>query len=119
MAKYNEEFKLLVVLSYTAGQQAIPNLLARQFQAERPSQRRVTDVMEFNVRGEKLYLSPVIGIYNGEIVSHTTQKRSKFSLLGDMLKKALAKMRHLTLRRASRVGNIRCLPAGVSSPSMA
>ncbi|MGM0833388.1 MAG: hypothetical protein ACQEUK_11270 [Pseudomonadota bacterium] len=59
MAKYNEELKLLVVQSYTEGQQAsIPNLSARQFQAERPSQRWVTDVMEFNVRGEKLYLSP-------------------------------------------------------------
>ncbi|MBT2789018.1 MULTISPECIES: IS3 family transposase, partial [unclassified Halomonas] len=46
----------------------------------------------FNVRGEKLYLSPVMDLYNGEIVSYSMQKRPAFSLVGGMLKKALAKL---------------------------
>ncbi|MGP9700993.1 MULTISPECIES: IS3 family transposase [Halomonas] len=78
--------------SYRGQQASVPNLLARQFQAERPNQRWVTDVTEFNVRGEKLYLSPVMDLYNGEIVSYTMQKRPQFSLVGGMLKKAFAKL---------------------------
>ncbi|MBT2772739.1 IS3 family transposase [Halomonas sp. ISL-60] len=78
--------------SYRGQQASVPNLLARQFQAERPNQKWVTDVTEFNVRGEKLYLSPVMDLYNGEIVSYTMQKRPAFSLVGEMLNKALAKL---------------------------
>ena len=32
------------------------NILQRQFKANQPNQKWVTDVTEFNVRGEKLYL---------------------------------------------------------------
>ena len=70
----------------------VPNLLQQRFQANRPNQKWVTDVTEFNVRGEKLYLSPVMDLYNGEIVSYTMQKRPHFSLVSDMLSKALAKL---------------------------
>lgn len=78
--------------SYRGQQARVPNVLARQFQAQRPNQKWVTDVTEFNVRGEKLYLSPVLDLYNGEIVSYTMQQRQHFSLVGSMLKKALAKL---------------------------
>lgn len=44
------------------------------------------------MRGEKLYLSPVLDLYNGEIVSYAMQERPHFSLVGSMLKKALAKL---------------------------
>jgi len=75
------------------GQQAtVPNLLSRQFQAQRPNQKWVTDVTEFNVRGNKLYLLPMLDLYNGEIVAYTTNTRPQFSLVGDMLKKALTKL---------------------------
>lgn len=75
------------------GQQAmVPNLLARQFQADQPNQKWVTDVTEFNVRGEKLYLSPVMDLYNGEIVSYSMQQQPQFSLVSNMLKRALAKL---------------------------
>jgi len=76
--------------SYWGQQAKIPNVLARQFQAQQPNQKWVTDVTEFNVRGEKLYLSPVMDLYNGEIVSYVMQKRPHFPLVGNMLKKALA-----------------------------
>ena len=35
-----------------------PNLLNRDFHAEKPNQKWVTDVTEFSLFGEKLYLSP-------------------------------------------------------------
>jgi putative transposase len=51
---------------------AAPNVLDRQFDAKRPNEKWVTDVTEFNVGGQKLYLSPVLDLYNGEIVAYKT-----------------------------------------------
>jgi transposase InsO family protein len=68
------------------------NVLARDFKAARPNEKWVTDVTEFNVRGEKLYLSPVMDLYNGEIVAYETSRRPVFKLVGSMLKKALARL---------------------------
>jgi transposase InsO family protein len=79
--------------SYRGEYASSPNLLNRQFDAALPNQKWVTDVTEFNVRGEKLYLSPVMDLYNGEVVAYEMQKRPLFSLVGNMLKKALAKLR--------------------------
>ena len=39
----------------------VPNLLNRDFHAEKPNQKWVTDVTEFSLFGEKLYLSPILG----------------------------------------------------------
>jgi putative transposase len=79
--------------SYRGGvHPATANLLQRRFTAERPNQAWVTDVTEFNVRGEKLYLSPVMDLYNGEIVAFQTSSRPTFDLVGGMLRKALAKL---------------------------
>lgn len=71
---------------------AAPNVLQRQFEAKAANQKWVTDVTEFNVAGRKLYLSPVLDLYNGEIVAFETAERPKFELVGTMLKKALAKL---------------------------
>jgi putative transposase len=73
--------------------QAAPHELQRQFKAEAANQKWVTDVTEFNVAGEKLYLSPVLDLYNGEIIAFETSKRPVFDLVNSMLKKALAKLR--------------------------
>ncbi len=71
---------------------AAPNLLDRQFKAARPHEKWVTDVTEFNVNGQKLYLSPVMDMYNGEIVAYQTSKRPVFSLVATMLKKAFSRL---------------------------
>jgi transposase InsO family protein len=70
----------------------VPNLLQRQFEAEQPNQRWVTDVSEFNVKGEKLYLSPVLDLYNGEIVAYQTSRQPAFTMVSTMLKKAISKL---------------------------
>lgn len=72
--------------------QAAPNKLQRQFKAEAANQKWVTDVTEFNVAGEKLYLSPILDLYNGEIIAFETSKQPVFELVSSMLKKALAKL---------------------------
>ncbi len=70
----------------------VPNVLQRQFEAEQPNQRWVTDVTEFNLRGEKLYLSPVLDLYNGEIVAYQTSRRPAFTMVSTMLKNAIGKL---------------------------
>jgi len=71
---------------------AAPNVLQRQFDASHANQKWVTDVTEFNVAGEKLYLSPVLDLFNGEIIAFETAKRPVFGLVSAMLKKALDKL---------------------------
>ncbi|MHC8303772.1 IS3 family transposase [Pseudomonas sp. PB3P13] len=72
--------------------EASPNTLARDFEAGQPNQKWVTDVTEFKVAGEKLYLSPVLDLYNGEIVAYQTATRPRYTLVGDMLEKALERL---------------------------
>lgn len=79
--------------SYKGENATLPNVLNRQFDAERPNQKWVTDVTEFNVRGQKLYLSPVMDLFNGEIVTFEMQERPMFSLVENMLKKAVSKLK--------------------------
>ncbi|HEZ6159510.1 IS3 family transposase [Neisseria meningitidis] len=65
-----------------------PNILRRCFHAEKPNEKWVTDVTEFNVGGEKIYLSPIMDLFNGEIVSYRIQIRPTFDLAGEILKGA-------------------------------
>ncbi len=69
------------------------NVLQRKFKANRPNQKWVTDVTEFNVRGEKLYLSPVMDLFNGEIIAFQTGRRPIFGLVKDMLQKSMDKLK--------------------------
>lgn len=65
------------------------NVLQRQFKADKPNQKWTTDVTEFNVKGQKLYLSPIMDLFNGEIIAFKMQRRPWFDLVKDMLKDAL------------------------------
>lgn len=68
------------------------NLLNRNFKASRPYKKLVTDVTEFAVDGAKLYLSPIMDLYNGEIISYNLSERADFAQIMDMLKKAFNKI---------------------------
>ncbi|SFX75414.1 Transposase InsO and inactivated derivatives, partial [Thermoactinomyces sp. DSM 45891] len=69
-----------------------PNILARNFQASKPNQKWVTDITEFHLHGEKLYLSPILDLYNGEIVAYQVEKRPVYSLVSKMLDKAFRQL---------------------------
>lgn len=69
-----------------------PDLVKRHFTAERANQKWVTDVTEFNVAGHKLYLSPVMDLYNGEIIAYETARRPVFKLVETMLLKAVSRL---------------------------
>ncbi len=49
---------------------AAKNVIDRDFYADRPNQKWTTDVSEFSIPAGKLYLSPILDMYNGEIISY-------------------------------------------------
>ena len=67
-----------------------PNHLERNFYAEKPNQKWVTDVTEFRVFGQKLYLSPILDLYSRDIVSYTISDRPVLSMVTTMLEQAFA-----------------------------
>ena len=69
-----------------------PNLLNRDFYADKPNQKWVTDVTEFSLFGEKLYLSPILDLHSSDLVSYTISDRPVLSMVMTMLDKAFAKI---------------------------
>lgn len=70
-----------------------PNLLQRDFKASKPNQKWVTDITEFKVNNQKVYLSPIIDLYNQEIVSYEIRKSMRLPLVTDSLVKAIGKLK--------------------------
>lgn len=65
------------------------NVLKREFEADKPNRKWVTDVTEFKVKDEKLYLSPIMDLFNGEIIAYQLKRRPTFDLVEDMLIEAI------------------------------
>jgi transposase InsO family protein len=69
-----------------------PNLLNRDFTAEKPNQKWVTDVTEFSLFGQKLYLSPILDLYSSDLVSYAISERPVLSMVTSMLDKAFTQI---------------------------
>ena len=54
-----------------------------------------TDVTQINIGPEKLYLSPILDMFNGEIISYNISKSPNLEQIYDMLDKAFAKFDNL------------------------
>jgi transposase InsO family protein len=67
-----------------------PNLLERDFQADAPHKKLVTDVTEFHLFGEKIYLSPVLDLYNSELICYTIYRRPVLDMVMDMIDGTIA-----------------------------
>ena len=61
------------------------NLLKRDFYAEKPFEKLTTDVTEFKVGDEKVYLSPVLDMFNREIISYSISTSPNLQQVRDML----------------------------------
>ena len=62
-----------------------PNLPNRDFKAKKPNEKWATDVTEFNLFGEKLYLSPILDLYSSDLVRYTISDRPVLSMVTTML----------------------------------
>jgi transposase InsO family protein/transposase-like protein len=61
------------------------NLLERDFHAEAPNQKWLTDITEFRIPAGKVYLSPVVDCFDGMLVSWTISTRPDAGLVTTML----------------------------------
>jgi len=64
---------------------SVPNLLARDFTAEAPNQKWVTDITEFSIQVGKIYLSPIIDCFDGQITSWSIGTNPNAELVNTML----------------------------------
>ena len=66
-----------------------PNLLDREFTADGPNQKWVTDVTEFRVAERKLYLSPVMDLFDRSIVAYSWGTSPTVDLTNTSLRAAI------------------------------
>ncbi|WP_215054023.1 IS3 family transposase [Arthrobacter sp. ISL-28] len=77
--------------SYQGAQGVVaPNLLNRKFDADSPNEKWVTDVTEFSVGDRKLYLSPVMDLFDRQIISYAIGTSPNLELTNSSLRGALA-----------------------------
>ena len=61
------------------------NLLKRDFHADKPFEKLTTDITEFKIGNEKVYLSPVLDMFNREIISYSISTSPNLQQIRDML----------------------------------
>jgi len=69
-----------------------PHIIQRQFQAEKPNEKWATDITEFKLFNKKFYLSPVLDMYNGEIITYSISNSPNKLLVDDMLTQAFKRL---------------------------
>jgi putative transposase len=67
-----------------------PNVLNREFEADAPNRKWVTDVTEFSVGDRKLYLSPVMDLFDRQIISYSISSSPNLELTNSSLHHALS-----------------------------
>lgn len=60
----------------------------RNFSTTTVNEKWTTDVSEFHIAAGKLYLSPILDMYNHEIISYNLSTNPNFAQTMDMLDKA-------------------------------
>ena len=61
------------------------NLLKRDFYAGKPFEKLTTDVTQFNICDSKVYLSPVLDLFNNEVVSYAVSMSPNLEQIREML----------------------------------
>lgn len=67
----------------------VPNVIQRNFKADKPNQKWLTDVTEFSIPAGKVYLSPVIDCYDGMPVAWNISCKPDAQLVNAMLDRAI------------------------------
>ena len=65
-----------------------PDCLKRDFHTELPDRKWTTDITQMNIKGQKLYLSPILDMFNGEIISFSISEHPDMKMVMSMLEKA-------------------------------
>ena len=73
-----------------------PNVINRDFSADAPNQKWTTDVTQVKIKDRKLFLSPILDMFNGEIISYQISSIPNMKMVLTMLKKAFNKKEGLS-----------------------
>ena len=68
-----------------------PHIIERNFVALKPNKKWATDVTEFKIHDTKAYLSPILDMYNGEIISYTISDHPDLRMVLNMINSATKK----------------------------
>ena len=68
---------------------AVENVINRDFHAEKPNEKWLTDITEFHIPSGKVYLSPIIDCFDGMPVSWTIGQSPDADLVNTMLDEAV------------------------------
>lgn len=72
-----------------------PNIINRDFVTEAPNRKWTTAVTQVNIGSVKLYISPILDMFNGKIISYNVSKSPNLDQVRNMLDKAFAKFDNL------------------------
>ena len=71
---------------------AVPNIIKRNFKAENPNEKLLSDITDFHIKNDRIYLSPMIDCFDGYVKSWTIELSPNVSLVNIMLKDTIAKL---------------------------
>jgi transposase InsO family protein/transposase-like protein len=71
---------------------AVNNLIDRDFHADKPNKKWLTDITEFSIKAGKVYLSPIIDCLDGMPISWTIGTSPNADLTNTMLRNAISKL---------------------------
>ena len=69
---------------------AVPNEVQRDFHADKPNKKWLTDITEFKIGEEKVYLSPIIDCFDGMPITWTVGTSPNAELVNTMLDNGIA-----------------------------
>ena len=70
-----------------------PNLIARDFHADKPNEKWLTDITEFSVPAGKIYLSSIVDCFDGFLPNWTIGTSSNAELANTMLREVAARLK--------------------------
>lgn len=69
------------------------NLINRDFTADSPNKKWATDLTQIKIKDKWIYLSPILDMFNGEIISYSLSSNPDTKLVISMLEKAFCKFK--------------------------
>lgn len=71
----------------------VDNVIARNFHADKPNKKWLTDITEFSIKAGKIYLSPMIDCLDGMPITWTIGTSPNANLVNTMLNNAIATLK--------------------------
>lgn len=72
---------------------SVPNRINRDFHAEKPNEKWLTDITEFAIPAGKVYISPIVDCFDGMLPYWTIGTAPNAALVNDMLDGAISQLK--------------------------